>query len=234
MNFLKKLFWIPVKSFINIVSPSYLNKFKLSALNFLINFGYSNSLNRMDKQITNFFNNMKSGKFLEIGAADGIDQSNSFLLEKKYGWSGYLVEPVKNQYLSCKKYRKNSLVKRLIITSPKIHDQCKTLPIKVNSLRSQILSNTSRSDEVLEEMVETTTLNHFFKDNNISNIDIFSLDVEGYEYEVLDGYNDNSNIIRYLLVETWDISKFMIYAEDRKWKFIKHFGNNDYLFQLHI
>ena len=58
----------------------------------------------MDKQIVNFFKQKKSGSFLEIGAADGIDQSNSFLLERKYNWSGYLVEPVKNQYESCKKY----------------------------------------------------------------------------------------------------------------------------------
>ena len=58
------------------------------------------------------------------------------------------------------------------------------------------------------------------------------MDVEGYEYEVLDGYSDNTNIIKYLLVETWDINKFKIYAENRNWKFLNQFGKNDYLFQL--
>src|SRR3989338_9834369 len=42
-----------------------------------------------------FFDKVKirNGIFIEVGAYDGIIQSNTKLLEEFYGWTGVLVEP---------------------------------------------------------------------------------------------------------------------------------------------
>ena len=186
----------------------------------------------MDKQLLEFFNNKKNGFFCEVGAADGVDQSNTFLLEKKYGWKGLLVEPIFDQYIECCKYRKNSIVESRILVSEKMFHRSNKKLINNNSLQSQIIDTEGSSENNNVEIVDTSTLNRIFKKNNISHIDIFSLDVEGYEIEVLEGYDHLSGIIEYLLVETWDIENFKEYANAKDWKLLSHFGNNDYLFKL--
>jgi FkbM family methyltransferase len=41
----------------------------------------------------NFFKDKKNGVFLEIGADDGIDFSNTNFYEKELGWTGICIEP---------------------------------------------------------------------------------------------------------------------------------------------
>ncbi len=50
----------------------------------------------------------QNGFFVEAGAGDGINLSNTYLLEKEYGWSGICIEPsrlfeslIKNRQCAC-------------------------------------------------------------------------------------------------------------------------------------
>ncbi|ABB36240.1 conserved hypothetical protein [Synechococcus sp. CC9605] len=40
-------------------------------------------------------NYKENGYFVEFGAYDGIDHSNTLLLESEFNWTGLLVEPCK-------------------------------------------------------------------------------------------------------------------------------------------
>lgn len=51
------------------------------------------------------FNNQK-GYYLDIGCSDGIDKSNSYLLEKN-GWSGVMIDNRESEIQKCKLNRKN-------------------------------------------------------------------------------------------------------------------------------
>ncbi len=42
--------------------------------------------------------NREHGTFIEVGAVDGLFQSNTKLLEEQYGWTGILVEPSGNLF----------------------------------------------------------------------------------------------------------------------------------------
>jgi FkbM family methyltransferase len=49
--------------------------------------------NRNDLFVVDVLNGKRNGYFVEAGALDGIQVSNTLLLEEDYGWSGLCVEP---------------------------------------------------------------------------------------------------------------------------------------------
>ena len=55
----------------------------------------NNSLDKKLQRYIDYYN----GYFVELGANDGINQSNTFFFEKKRNWKGVLIEPYKNNYL---------------------------------------------------------------------------------------------------------------------------------------
>lgn len=46
-----------------------------------------------DLQIIKAFDEMRDGVFVDVGASDGYTGSNTYVLEKKYGWTGLCIEP---------------------------------------------------------------------------------------------------------------------------------------------
>ena len=185
----------------------------------------------MDKSIIEFFDYKQNGVCLEVGGADGIDQSNSLHLERSYKWKSYLAEPIKDQFNLLKKYRKDAVCQRCAFISCDLFVTEKNIEIKLNTLQSTIVSDQSNSEGDRTELVPTNTLDNFFMDHCIKNLDILILDVEGYEIQVLEGYKEDQSIIRYMLVEAWNFETFDAYAQSRNWKFIKHIGT-DHLYSL--
>ena len=57
----------------------------------------------IDSHLLEIFKNKTSGFFIEAGANDGLNQSNTFLLESVLKWNGLLVEPNIHRYNICKK-----------------------------------------------------------------------------------------------------------------------------------
>ena len=63
----------------------------------------SNSQLYQDIFVLNELNFIRNGFFVEFGALDGIKNSNTFLLESKYGWTGILAEPSKKFFSQLEK-----------------------------------------------------------------------------------------------------------------------------------
>ncbi len=63
--------------------------------------GGSRGLNQIDLRLIKEMGFMENGFFVELGANNGVDQSNTYLLQKNYGWTGLLIEPSPVKYLEC-------------------------------------------------------------------------------------------------------------------------------------
>ena len=192
----------------------------------------------MDEKILKLFNNKKNGFFIEVGAFDGINYSNTFLLEKKYKWKGLLVEPLKTEFEICKKYRNKSIVVNNILSNPK--DMNKLIKIYHSGLESLIadhgssLMPKSNLNEKIEEnytYIKSVTLDYLLNIHQISYVDILIVDVEGFEINLLDGFLEDYKV-NYILIETYDNQRLIEYCKKRSWKFVEKFTENDYLFKV--
>ena len=67
-------------------------------------FGADIGIKKLD-QILEGFLNFDSGYFVELGANNGVFQSNTLYFEKYRDWHGVLVEPILNNYFNCKNNR---------------------------------------------------------------------------------------------------------------------------------
>ena len=61
-----------------------------------------------DLAVIDFYKEKKDGFFVEIGAVDGIEISNTYLLETKYNWKGICVEAIPDKFEKLVKNRPNS------------------------------------------------------------------------------------------------------------------------------
>jgi FkbM family methyltransferase len=129
----------------------------------------------------------KQGFFVEVGVADGVFLSNSFLLEKDYDWKGLLVEPDTNSHASIRKNRTAPLDISAAFSKSGL-----TLEFLSDSNSSELstLAEFSNSDSHSRKgnkiSVKTKTLTELFEEYKVpQNLDYLSVDTEGSEVEVL-------------------------------------------------
>jgi len=138
--------------------------------------------------------------FLEFGATDGFNLSNSLILENSFDWKGALAEPSLQWHEALKKNRKNSkiITKCIWKESGKKLDffmsdfgELSSLKDFVESDKVSIPNNAEarlKSGKTIS--VETISLNDVVKEYFNSNCPSYiSIDTEGSEYEILKAFD---------------------------------------------
>tara|TARA_B110000977_G_C10942571_1_gene441446 strand:+ start:168 stop:935 length:768 start_codon:yes stop_codon:yes gene_type:complete len=135
----------------------------------------------------------KNGFFVEFGAANGLDLSNTFLLETKFNWQGILAEPAKVWHEQLKKNRNVAIETDCVWK--RTGDILSFNETQINQLST--LDHFSKLDLHKKERsngnvydVKTISLEDMlskFKAPNV--IDYLSIDTEGSEFEILDNFN---------------------------------------------
>lgn len=129
------------------------------------------------------------GFFVEFGATDGVTGSNSYMMEKSFGWNGILAEPAHKWQKALRQNRKAQICDKCVwresghrLSFREANDAGLST---LEEFRSQDRhSEKRRSGRVYD--VETISLNDLLQSNNApQSIDYLSIDTEGSEYEIL-------------------------------------------------
>jgi FkbM family methyltransferase len=148
----------------------------------------------------------KNGYFVEFGATDGINGSNTHLLETKFLWSGILVEPAKVWREELFKNRPDADIETLCVwkdsESSLIFNETDVASLStIDTFSSKdIHENTRRAGKKYQ--VKTISLNDLLRKFHAPKyIDYLSIDTEGSEYEILKAFDFNEYSIRIITVE---------------------------------
>lgn len=144
--------------------------------------------------------NKRKGRFLEFGATNGKELSNSYLLEKNFEWEGILAEPSPQWEKSLKENRPRTKIINECIYSESgtmidFFVSKKGVLSTINEFRESdiesIPGNTkARNEEGYLVKVPTISLNDvFIKYFNGEKIDYMSVDTEGSELLILSKFN---------------------------------------------
>jgi len=161
-----------------------------------------------DFLLNEIFKNKQNGFFVEVGCIDGRRFSNSLTFEEK-GWKGLCVE-AHNDYIDLlKKNRPHSIICHCA-ASDHDEDNVTFYANKRGSLSTldKTMENTFKDkygeyfSGFDEQTVNIRRLDTLFKENNVTNIDFMSLDIEGHELEALKGLNFNKYKPTVIVVES--------------------------------
>lgn len=183
------------------------------------------------KAVIDYFNYKRNGFFIELGAADGILCSNTYRLEKDYGWNGILIEPIKDyfdtmclmrtashKYNVCIDSEKDFVdFKRVEGYSKMLSGMIKECPILHNDRIEKEVKE--RNQTVIVEKIQCKTLENIIVECGMPAIDYLAVDVEGGELSVMKSLKMETNNIRPTI-----ISSENNYNEDRVQKYLNQFG----------
>ena len=165
----------------------------------------SKSQLRQDLFVINELNFKKKGFFCEFGACDGVELSNSYLLEKNFNWQGIVCEPAKFYKKKIKENRKCNIELKCVsniegeqIDFKETVDKCFSTVNKYS--KDDKHTKERRNGKIYK--VETISLNNLLlKYNCPNNFDYLSVDTEGSEYEIISSLDFNTYSPKIITIE---------------------------------
>jgi FkbM family methyltransferase len=138
--------------------------------------------------ILDFFQSTPRGFFVDVGANDPVLHSQTYALERR-GWTGVLIEPLPDKARELRAARKAKVFE---IACSSRADQGRELTLQVagphSSLQTELaVAGVAATDRIA---VRATTLDRVLREARAPTpVDFVSIDVEGHELAVLDGFD---------------------------------------------
>jgi len=156
-------------------------------------FGLSKSQLRQDLFALSYLGFMKNGYFVEFGATNGYDLSNTYLMEKEFDWDGILAEPATIWHSDLRNNRKCSIDSSCVwrdSNSTQAFNQVAIAELStINSFSDTDSHKETRKEGKIYDVTTISLNDLLIKYNAPKHIDYLSIDTEGSEYEILSNFD---------------------------------------------
>jgi FkbM family methyltransferase len=172
------------------------------------------ALHEMDRKLDAILDR-DGGFFVEAGGHDGYTQSNTYYLERVRHWRGMLVEPMPEMAAQARRNRPASHVFQCALV-PLGHPE-ESVEMEFGDLFSTVRKGSPEEESWVRnglllgwrdhrvERVPARALSSLLDELGVPEVDLLSLDVEGYEPQALRGLDFNRHAPRWILVEMHDL-----------------------------
>lgn len=148
---------------------------------------------------------LRDGYFVEFGAGDGIILSNTFLLERDYGWRGILAEPNAEFHTALRQNRRAHISTKCVVGKSEgdvWFNQARDPHFSTIDAYSDKDRHAQGRRDGRRVQVPTQTLMELLREPNApGRIDYLSIDTEGSEFDILEGFDFSAFEIKLLSVE---------------------------------
>lgn len=174
------------------------------------NLRFSKSQLRQDLFVLSELGFKQDGFFVEFGATNGVELSNTHLMETKFNWNGILAEPAKLWHSSLKKNRSVAIETDCVWRTTGETLLFNEVSDKRNSGELSTIDSFSNVDRhrVIRESasnkyeVNTISLKDMLKKHNApKQIDYLSIDTEGSEFDILNNFDFDEFDIKIITCE---------------------------------
>lgn len=202
----------------------------------------------LDEKLRDYID-LKPSYYIEIGANDGVTQSNSLTLELCFGWRGLLIEPSEASFRRLKRSRssrRNFLLRAACVsrdyrnsTVDLIYSNLMSVVPGLESDVADARRHAQQGEQFLKpgEQVKAETAPAITLDAALElarapkNIGLLSLDVEGAEIEVLKGLSLDRYRVDWILVECRDFKTMNAYLSQFDYRLEGTLSSHDFLFR---
>jgi FkbM family methyltransferase len=156
----------------------------------------------------------RPGVFFEAGANDGYTQSNTYWLERCRGWSGVLVEGIPELAEECRADRPRSRTFQCALVPPELSGT--TVSMRFGDTVSLVEGAKGSPEADIEHVeffsgsagyevdVPARTISEVLDEAGTPHVDVFFLDIEGYELPALQGMDFDRHRPGLMVLEALD------------------------------
>ena len=147
----------------------------------------------------------RSGYFVEFGACNGIEISNTYLLEHQFGWRGILAEPCRAWHAELKAARECHISTQCVWSRSGDKLAFTQSPFLVTSTLAAFSDSNhlgpSRKKGPTYQVETVSLLDLLSRFNAPREIDYISLDTEGSEFDILKAFDFSKYRFRVITIE---------------------------------